>query len=67
MTLPGFATGAGAPSACHPSTLARISASPVSWPTGAAPARHILMPLYRAGLWLAVNMAPGRPRWPLAK
>lgn len=33
---------------------------PVSWPTGAAPARQSLMPLYWAGLWEAVNMAPGR-------
>ncbi len=40
----------------------RISASPVSWPTGEAPARHSLMPLYWAGLWLAVNIAPGQSR-----
>ena len=44
-----------------------MSRSPVSWPTGAAPARHNLMPLYWAGLWLAVNIAPGRPRKPEAK
>lgn len=44
-----------------------MSARPVSWPTGAAPARHILMPLYWAGLWEAVNMAPGRSRLPEAK
>ena len=31
--------------------------------SGAAKARHILMPLYCAGLWLAVNIAPG-PRQP---
>src|SRR4051812_9282558 len=42
-------------------------ARPESWPMGAAPARHILMPLYWAGLWLAVNIAPGRPREPAAK
>ncbi len=30
-------------------------------------ARHILMPLYCAGLWLAVNIAPASPRWPEAK
>ena len=35
-------------------------------PTGLAPARHSLMPLYRAGLWLAVIIAPGMPRLPLA-
>ena len=36
-------------------------------PTGVRQARHILMPLYCAGLWLAVNIAPGWPRWPEAK
>ena len=40
-------------------TRSRISASPVSSPTGTAPARQSLMPLYCAGLWLAVNIAPG--------
>ena len=35
----------------------RISAKPVSCPTGLAPARHSLIPLYAAGLWLAVNIA----------
>ena len=35
-------------------------------PTGFAPARHNLMPLYRGGLWLAVIIAPGTPRSPLA-
>ena len=44
----------------------RISVRPVSAPTGRAPARHILIPLYLAGLWLAVIMAPGMPRLPLA-
>ena len=34
---------------------------------GAAPARHILMPLYCAGLWLAVNIAPGTSSEPAAK
>ncbi len=28
-------------------------------PIGCAPARQSLMPLYCAGLWLAVNIAPG--------
>src|SRR6266498_4051939 len=44
-----------------------MSARPVSCPTGAAPARHSLMPLYWAGLWLAVNIAPGASRCPDAK
>lgn len=39
----------------------------MSWPTGAAPARQSLMPLYCAGLCEAVNIAPGRPRLPEAK
>ena len=34
-------------------------------PTGRAPARHSLMPLYWGGLWLAVTIAPGMPRSPL--
>ena len=45
----------------------RISTSPESWPIGAAPARHSLMPLYCAGLWLAVNIAPGTSSEPAAK
>ena len=49
------AVGRGRPRA----TRSRISARPVSMPIGWAPARHILMPLYCAGLWLAVNIAPG--------
>ncbi len=48
-------------------TRSRISASPVSSPMGAARVRHILMPLYCAGLWLAVNIAPAMPRLPEAK
>ena len=36
-------------------------------PMGEALARHILMPLYCAGLWLAVNIAPGRSSHPEAK
>jgi hypothetical protein len=39
----------------------------VSCPIGVAPARQSLMPLYLAGLWLAVNIAPGRPSVPEAK
>ena len=45
----------------------RTSASPVSCPTGRAPARHILIPLYAAGLCDAVNMAPGASSRPEAK
>ena len=39
------------------------------WPPrpGRAEARHILMPLYWAGLWLAVNIAAGASRSPEAK
>ena len=37
----------------------RISNSPVSSPIGRAPARHILMPLYWAGLCEAVSIAAG--------
>ncbi len=44
-----------------------MSRRPESEPTGAAPARHSLMPLYCAGLWLAVNIAPGRSSRPEAK
>ena len=48
-------------------TAAMISRRPVSAPTGRAPARHSLIPLYWAGLWEAVNMAPGASRLPDAK
>ena len=61
VTVPG--TGAGAKDR---SARSLISARPVWMPTGLAPARHSLMPLYRAGLWLAVIIAPGTPRSPLA-
>ena len=51
-----------------PSAMARISESPVSWPTGLAPAAQTLKPLYCAGLWLAVVwMPPAAPRWFTAK
>ena len=33
-------------------------------PIGCAPARHIFMPLYCAGLWLAVNITPAWPSRP---
>ena len=46
--------------------MAWISASPVSRPIGRAPAWQSLSPLYRAGLWEAVNIAPGASRLPAA-
>ena len=49
------------------SAIARISRRPLSSPTGAAPGRQSFSPLYWGGLWLAVNIAPGRPRRPEAK
>ncbi len=63
MTDPGTVPPgtSGAPASSQPSTRERICDRPVSWPTGAAPARHILIPLYCAGLCDAVNIAPGRP------
>ena len=48
-------------------TISLIWVRPVCSPTGAAPARHSLMPLYCAGLWLAVNIAPGASSLPAAK
>ena len=48
-------------------TISLICVRPVCSPTGAAPARHSLMPLYCAGLWLAVNIAPGASSVPDAK
>jgi hypothetical protein len=51
----------GAPST-NAWAASRISARPVSSPIGLAPARHSLIPLYWAGLWLAVNIAPGTSR-----
>ena len=48
------------------STMAWMSRRPVSWPTGRAPGRHSLIPLYLAGLWEAVSMAAGASRLPAA-
>ena len=62
-TVPGAPSNAGTPS----TTSAAIVERPVSCPTGFAPARHSLMPLYFAGLWLAVNIAPGQSNSPDAK
>ena len=44
----------------------RIPASPLSSPIGRAPDRHSFIPLYAAGLWLAVNITAGASRAPLA-
>ena len=60
----GRADGAGRG---RPRPSAWISLRPVSTPTGLAPARHSLMPLYWAGLCDAVNMAPGASKRPAAK
>ncbi|CAB4836651.1 unannotated protein [freshwater metagenome] len=49
------------------SASALISRRPESSPIGLAPARHILMPLYCAGLCDAVNIAPAAPSLPDAK
>ena len=63
-TLPGdLAASRSRPP--RPSSL--ICVRPVCSPTGAAPARQSLMPLYCAGLWLAVNIAPGASSLPAAK
>ncbi len=62
MTVPAGPGWAGTP--C--SAASRSSPSPVSSPTGFAPLRHSLIPLYLGGLWLAVIIAPGMPRLPLA-
>ena len=45
----------------------RIVARPVSMPTGRAPDKQNLIPLYSAGLCEAVNIAPGASSLPAAK
>ena len=60
----GPVAGHALPPVVPAATVALICARPVSSPTGAAPARQSLMPLYCAGLWLAVNIAPGASRRP---
>src|SRR4051812_37559004 len=67
LTEPGFPSCDGRPSSRYFSESARSCARPVSWPTGFAPARQSLIPLYFAGLWLAVNIAPGMSSLPAAK
>ncbi len=63
VIVPRGPVNAGIPA----SIRARMSPRPVSAPIGAAPARHSLTPLYLAGLWDAVNIAPGMSSDPAAK
>ena len=70
MTMPtrsAASAAASQPVSSNSCASSRTSASPVSRLIGTAPARHILMPLYLAGLCEAVNIAPGMFRWPAAK
>src|SRR6266508_3598309 len=46
------------------SARARISPSPVSCPTGLAPARQNFRPFHCGGLWLAVSITPATSRDP---
>ena len=48
------------------STIAWMSRQAGVLTHGAGPARHSLIPLYLAGLWDAVSMAPGASRLPAA-
>ncbi len=64
---PGVAAGSGPSPASTAVAMALMSAKPVSAPTGRAPDRQSLTPLYCAGLCDAVNMAPGAPKRPAAK
>ena len=64
VTVPALSPGTTTRAAA---TIALISTSPVSSPTGRAPDRHSLIPLYLAGLCDAVNMAPGASNRPDAK
>ncbi len=58
----------GAPTGGSPASVsALIRPRPVSSPTGLAPARHSLIPLYCAGLCDAVSMAPGASYSPAAQ
>ena len=58
---------AGTDPARDASPTSRMRPSPVSSPTGRAPDRQNLAPLYWAGLCDAVNMTPGAPIEPEAK
>ena len=63
---PAVAAGRGPTPSSTVDEVARISARPLSMPTGLAPARQNLTPLYCAGLCDAVNIAPGRSSTPAA-
>lgn len=63
LSLPTLLKSIGEPSF----TKRSIVSNPDSFPIGRAPLRHNLIPLYSAGLWLAVNMAPGKFNLPAAK
>ena len=67
MTVPRRSATTGAAPSSSAWASSRTWASPVSRLIGTAPARHILIPLYRAGLCDAVNIAPGRFSRPEAK
>ena len=49
------------------SMISRITCNPDSLPIGLAPLLHNFIPLYFAGLWLAVNIIPGKFNFPEAK
>jgi hypothetical protein len=58
--------GSGAATVETSCAVAFTSSNPVSWPTGRAPDRQSLTPLYCAGLCDAVNTAPGASSVPAA-
>ena len=64
---PRLGAGAGPVPARDAAINCLISSNPAPRPSGRAPARHSLAPLYSAGLCDAVNIAPGRSRAPAAK
>ena len=63
FSTPTFLIAIGEPSRTKFSMVKR----PDSLPIGLALLKQSFIPLYSAGLWLAVNIAPGRPNFPEAK
>ena len=63
FSIPTLRGVIGAPSM----TYFSIASKPDSFPIGRAPLKQSLIPLYSAGLWLAVNIAPGKFSFPAAK
>ena len=59
--------GRVSPSRSSAAVACLISSRPLSTPTGRAPERQSLMPLYAAGLCDAVSIAPGASSLPAAK